>query len=138
MLAGCGAAIHYRPRDWRVAGPQRWAAAVEGLDIETTGIVSEAGAKAIHPELTIHNTALVPAVLTRGRLVTQAGVFDTEPAGPDSLPSRTVAPGETKRVTLTFRFEKPLSAILVGTVELSVFAEASGAAREVRIPLQKE
>lgn len=134
----CDPGVHYRPRDWRTAGPYRWATTVEEMDIETAGVGSLAGSTGVNPELTIHNASLAPVRVVGGRLETGAGVFEAVPHDPRHEDSFTIQPGETKRVTLSFRLARPAGEILVDPAALIVFFRTGSGRREVAIPLRKE
>jgi hypothetical protein len=75
--------------------------------------------------------------VTGGQLSTSEGVFNSAPPGLETLSSRTVAAGETKRVSLPFRFDRPIQDVLVEPLTLTISLKTSTGPREVRIPLQK-
>ncbi|MGH9368876.1 MAG: hypothetical protein ACRD3M_14520 [Thermoanaerobaculia bacterium] len=138
LAAGaCASLVDYRPRDWRATGERRWGATVDELDIETQGLVGSSGSRRLAPELTIHNTSLAAAVVTGGRIETGVGVFSSDAATPQQEASRTITPGETRRVTLSFRLDRPVEAVLVDPVTLTVTLRTASGTREVSIPMRK-
>lgn len=100
-------------------------------------IVARTGARELSAQLTVHNTSLSAVVVAGGRIDTGAGSFHGEAAAPGNE-GYAVAPGETRRVSLRFRFERETGEILAEPVALSVMLRTAAGPREITIPMRKE
>jgi hypothetical protein len=134
-LSACASSVSLHPVGWRPAGQRVWAAAFEGLDVESGG----AGGTGRHltAEFAIHNTSLSPVTLAAARLSTGAGALESLPApGGDS--SRTVPAGETRRIALEFRLNRPEIRRLEEPLSLVLSLAQSGQTREIAVPLERD
>ncbi len=134
-LCACASAVSLHPVGWRPAGPGVWAAAFEGLDLETRG--AGGTGRLLTAELAIHNTSLTPVTLAAARLATGSGSLEGLPAaGGES--SRTVPAGETKRIALEFRLDRPEIRRLARPISLVLSLAQSGSLREIAVPLARD
>jgi hypothetical protein len=100
-------------------------------------LVARAGARELSVQLTVHNTSLSAVVVSGGRIDTGAGSFRGEAAAPGDE-GYAVAPGETRRVSLRFRFDRETVEILAEPVVLSLMLRTASGPREITIPMRKE
>ncbi len=101
-------------------------------------LAGRAGARELSAQLTVHNTSLSAVVVAGGRIETRAGSFRGETAMPGDEGAYAVAPGETRRVSIRFRFDRDAEEILVEPVVLSVMLKTASGPREVTIPMRRE
>ena len=104
-LIACASGARYRPSEWRPAGEGRWAATVEGLDIETAGVAGSGPRLAV--ELALHNTSLAPVSVDGARLSGGGRAVECTPPPAGQASARAVPAGQTRRVALEFRLDAP-------------------------------
>lgn len=96
-----------------------------------------AGSRRLAPELTIHNTSLSAVVVVGGRMDTGAGSFGSDPVSPEEEGLDTVAPGETRRVSIRFLLDRAVAEVLIEPVTLTVMLRTASGPRRISIPMRK-
>lgn len=138
LASGCDPGFYYRPVGWNQVGEARWAWSTGGLDLETGGFLGLDGSSGWSVEVTIRNRSAKQAVVTGAELRTKSGDFQSLPVSDEQTVYRTVVPGESKRITLSFRFDRPLKKIVVDPVRLTLHVEFGEEATAIPIELVRE
>jgi hypothetical protein len=139
LLLGCDPGVSYRPASWAKAAPYRWRSSpVEGLDFATSGVAALVGATGLSPEFTVTNHTTEPVILFAGVLRTRSGQYDSVsiPAGQE--PYFTAGPGESKRITLSFRLPQAAGDILLDPVLLRLRLKHGPIERVIDIPFVRD
>ena len=136
-VLACDPGLHYRPRDWREVADYRWTHSVDGLELETMGTGSLIGSTGMSPEFTVRNRTGSQVQVMGATLRTARGSFESKEIRPGSEKWFTVDTGESKRITVSFRFSEPIHNILVDPVSLTLHILIGGDARDVGIAMRK-
>jgi hypothetical protein len=89
----------------------------------------------LQPEITVTNHAKSPAVIDRAVLKANGLEHIARPFGDKKWV--TISPGESKRIDITWEFDKPIYEILKDPVELDLTIELGGDDTEIKIPMTK-
>jgi len=135
LSLACDPGIHNSPKDWASAEGGRFATTVGLFDITMRRIGGLIGETWLEPEITVTNHAKLPAVIDRAVLKANGLEHIARPFGDKKWV--TISPGETKKIDITWEFDKPIYEILEDPVELDLTIKLGGDDTEVKIPMTK-
>ena len=120
MSLSCDPGIHYRPRGWKKIEEYRWASSIADIDLETRGTGGLIHSRWLSPEFTVRNRSDRIVRIAGATLVTSRGTYRSRriPSGEERWFE--TDPGATRRITVVFDFEQPITEILVDPVSLTL------------------
>jgi hypothetical protein len=107
LTSGCDPGHSYSPVDTRGMPMQQWSATVNGVEFDLEGFTKLAGSDRFAFGLQITNNSSKPAVLLDAQLSTNdGGVINATLPGYGDPQFRTVAPGKSKEISLSWNLQR--------------------------------
>jgi len=138
LITACDPGLHYQPKDWSRKESPWFAKSFGGLEIEITDMGGLIVNETLLPEMKIYNRAGSPATLERAILKAGGTEYVGKPSGEREKVWESVPPNETRRLTMYWKFDKPIYEILKDPVELVLMVKIGDELKEISIPMVKE
>jgi hypothetical protein len=131
---GCDPGVHYRPRDWTQVDAVHWRTFVGGVYLTMRPIGGFIGETWLYPDIEAKNQTAVAVTIENAALQCDRVSYPADSVGLSGTKSL-LAPGETRKLNLRWRFQKPIGDVLHPPVSILLTLRVGDDSQAVAIPM---